>query len=198
MAAAYVGFAVVGGLLSFVDDYLCTWVGERFVLNLRTSLFAHLHRMSLGFFERRQLGDLMSRLTSDVNAIEQLVLSGVMQADRAQRQDPVFGGLLFVLNWRLAPASLVAAPLFRWHRATSPAASRPPRARSAGAPARSVPSPRRASATPRSCRPTTGRRGDQRFHTENLGAFAAQMVATRLRATFGPFVDLLETAAVCW
>jgi ATP-binding cassette, subfamily B, bacterial len=197
VAAAYVGIAVAGGLLSFVDDYLCTWVGERFVLSLRTSLFAHLHRMSLGFFERRQLGDLMSRLSSDVNAIEQLVLSGVMQVIAHGVKILIFGGLLFFLNWKLTLASLIAAPLFalasRYFSRRIKAASREKRRRTgtiAAVAEESLSNAALVQAYDRQASET------KRFHAENLGAFAAQMVATRLRATFGPFIDLLETAAV--
>ena len=197
VAAAYVGIALAGGLLSFVDDYLCTWVGERFVLDLRTSLFAHLHRMSLGFFERRQLGDLMSRLSSDVNAIEQLVLSGVMQVVAHGVKILIFGGLLFYLNWRLALASLLAAPLFalasRFFSTRIKAASREKRRRTGSIAAVAEESLSNAALVQAYDRQAAETR---RFHAENLGAFAAQMVTTRLRATFGPFVDLLETAAV--
>jgi ATP-binding cassette subfamily B protein len=197
VAGAYVAIALIGGMLSFVDDYLCTWIGERFVLNLRTSLFAHLHRMSLGFFERRQLGDLMSRLSSDVNAIEQLVLSGVMQVVAQSVKIMIFGGLLFFLNWRLALASLIAAPLFtlasRYFSTRIKAASREKRRRTgtiAAVAEESLSNAALVQAYDRQVAETN------RFHKENLGAFAAQMVATRLRATFGPFIDLLETAAV--
>src|SRR5690349_13742151 len=197
VAAAYVGIAVIGGMLSFVDDYLCTWVGERFVLNLRTDLFAHLHRMSLGFFERRQLGDLMSRLSSDVNAIEQLVLSGVMQAIAQGVKILIFGGLLVFLNWKLALTALIAAPLFaiasRFFATRIKAASREKRRRTGTISAVAEESLSNAALVQAYDRQTAETR---RFHTENLGAFTAQMIATRLRATFGPFIDLLETAAV--
>ena len=146
VAAAYIGIAVAGGLLSFVDDYLCAWVGERFVLNLRTSLFAHLHRMSLGFFERRQLGDLMSRISSDVNAIEQLVLSGRHAGARATAFKILFfGGLLFYLELaararladRRAAVRAGVALLLHAHQGGVPGEAAPVRARSR-------PSPRRA------------------------------------------------------
>jgi ATP-binding cassette, subfamily B, bacterial len=197
VAAAYVAIAVVGGLLSFIDDYLCTWVGERFVLNLRTTLFGHLHRMSLGFFERRQLGDLMSRLSGDVNAIEQLVLSGVMQLVAHSLKIAIFGGLLFYLNWKLTLASLIAAPLFavvsRRFSTRIKAASREKRRRTGTISAVAEESLSNAALVQAYDRQDAETR---RFHRENLGAFAAQMMATRLRATFGPFIDLLETGAV--
>ena len=184
VAAAYVAIAVVGGLLSFIDDYLCTWVGERFVLNLRTTLFGHLHRMSLGFFERRQLGDLMSRLSGDVNAIEQLVLSGVMQLVAHSLKIAIFGGLLFYLNWKLTLASLIAAPLFavvsRRFSTRIKAASREKRRRTGTISAVAEESLSNAALVQAYDRQDAETR---RFHRENLGAFAAQMMATRLRAT---------------
>ena len=77
IAGAYLGIGLAQGLGSFADELLSTWLGERFVLDLRTRLFDHLHRLSVDFFDRRQLGDTLSRLTGDIDAIEALVLSGV-------------------------------------------------------------------------------------------------------------------------
>ena len=130
--------------MSWIDEFLTAWVGERFVLNLRVELFAHLQRLSLGFFERRQLGDIMSRLGGDVSEIETLVLTGVNMALTYAFQILLFTGMLFYLDWRLALAAFVAAP----GSCSSPAccrdASRRPPANCAAAPARSAPSPRRA------------------------------------------------------
>ena len=75
VAALYLALTVGEGVMNWLDEYLTAWVGERFVLNLRVELFTHLQRLSLGFFERRQLGDIMSRLGGDVSEIETLVLT---------------------------------------------------------------------------------------------------------------------------
>ena len=77
IAAGYLGIGLAQGLGSFSDELLSAWLGERFVLDLRTRLFDHLHRLSVDFFDRRQLGDTLSRLTGDIDSIEALVLSGV-------------------------------------------------------------------------------------------------------------------------
>ena len=53
VAALYLGITVVQGVVTWIDEYLTAWVGERFVLNLRVNLFTHMQRLSLGFFERR-------------------------------------------------------------------------------------------------------------------------------------------------
>ena len=72
----FVAVTVAGGLVSFGDDVLSTWVSERFLLDLRGRFYAHLQRLPLDFFEGRRLGDVLSRLTSDIQAIESFVLSG--------------------------------------------------------------------------------------------------------------------------
>lgn len=197
VALAYVVITLVTGALTFVEEYLSTWVGERFVLDLRNDLFAHLHRMSLGFFERRPLGDLISRLVGDVNAIEQLVLSGVMQFIAYAVKLLVFGTLLFVINWKLALLSLVTVPLFgltsRYFAKRLKVAAREKRRRSGSIAAVAEESLANAALVHSYNRQAAE---THRFHTENLGAFTAQMVTTRLRAIFAPVIDLFEVAAV--
>ena len=76
-----VGAFVLAGLLnwamSYVQTYLTGWVGERILADLRIGLFRHLQRLSLGFYERTRAGVIISRLTNDVEAIDQLVTDGV-------------------------------------------------------------------------------------------------------------------------
>ena len=112
VAALYLGITIVQGVVTWVDEYLTAWVGEKFVLNLRVNLFTHMQRLSLGFFERRQLGDMMSRLGADVATIETLVVTGVNMALTYAFQVVFFAGMLFYLDWRLALAALIAAPGF--------------------------------------------------------------------------------------
>ena len=112
IAAGYLGIGLALGLVSFVDEWLSSWLGQRFVLDLRTRLFSHLHKLSVDFFDRRQLGDTLSRLTGDIDAIEQLVLSGVTRTLSYAFQILLFTGALFYLNWHLGLAALIAAPAF--------------------------------------------------------------------------------------
>ena len=154
IALAYIGLNLLDGLLGFADEYFSTWVGERFLLDLRTKLFAHLQDLSLEVFDRRRLGDVLWRLTGDIASIENLVLGGVVDAITFVLRIVVFTGVLLYLSWQLTLVSLIVAPLF-WFAARR--FSRRPRARSAAAAARSRRSRRRRSATPRSCRPTTAR-----------------------------------------
>jgi ATP-binding cassette subfamily B protein len=110
-----VGAFVLAGLLnwgmSYVQTYLTGWVGERILADLRIGLFRHLQRLSLGFFERTRAGVIISRLTNDVEAIDQLVTDGVTSL--VQNTLTLVGTaiILFVLDWRLALATLSVIPL---------------------------------------------------------------------------------------
>jgi ATP-binding cassette subfamily B protein len=109
-----VGAFVLAGLLnwgmSYAQTYLTGWVGERILADLRNRLFDHLQRLSLGFFERNRAGVIISRLTNDVEAIDQLVTDGVTSL--VQNSLTLVGTaiLLFILDWRLALATLVVIP----------------------------------------------------------------------------------------
>src|SRR5262249_12611837 len=78
---------VVGGLLvaavlvwgtSTLQTYLVAWVGERALQDLRIRIFTHLQAMSIGFFTRNRPGVLISRITNDVDALDQLISTGVV------------------------------------------------------------------------------------------------------------------------
>jgi ABC-type multidrug transport system fused ATPase/permease subunit len=195
VAAAYVGLTLLGGLVSFADDTLSTWVSERFLLDLRGRFFAHLQTLPLDFFEGKRLGDVLSRLTSDISAIESFVLSGVADALSYAVRIVLFAGALFYLQWDLAIVALVVAPVF-YGAAKRTArllkrASREKRRRSGSIGAVAEESLANIALVQAYGREETER---SRFEAENLAAFRAQMTATRLRAGFGPLVELIEVA----
>jgi ABC-type multidrug transport system fused ATPase/permease subunit len=110
-----VGAFLLAGLanwgMSYAQTYLTGWVGERILADLRNKLFGHLQRLSLGFFERNRAGVIISRLTNDVEALDQLVTDGVTSL--VQNTLTLIGTaiLLFILDWRLALATLAVIPL---------------------------------------------------------------------------------------
>src|SRR5205807_8442010 len=97
--------------MSYLQPYLTGWVGERILADLRIGLFRHLQRLSLGFYERNRAGVIISRLTNDVEAIDQLVTDGVTSL--VQNTLTLIGTaiVLFVFDWRLALATLSVIPL---------------------------------------------------------------------------------------
>jgi ABC-type bacteriocin/lantibiotic exporter with double-glycine peptidase domain len=62
---AYVGLTLAEGFVSFCDEYLSEWVGGRFIVSLRTDFFRHLQGLSLGFFDRQSLGEMISTRSRD-------------------------------------------------------------------------------------------------------------------------------------
>src|SRR5262249_51240151 len=77
IAVALVAAGAVGIVCSYVQTYFTGWTGERMLADLRNHLFRHLQRLSLGFYERNRAGVLISRMTNDVEALDQLVTDGV-------------------------------------------------------------------------------------------------------------------------
>lgn len=112
VAAGYAGITIAAGIVAFARSYLSRWLAQHFVLNLRTDLFAHLHHLSLDMLERRHIGDLVARLTSDARAIERLVVSGVTRSLGNILRVILFAGALLWLQWQLALIAFVVLPLF--------------------------------------------------------------------------------------
>jgi ABC-type multidrug transport system fused ATPase/permease subunit len=111
IVGAFLAAGLLNWAMSYAQTYLTGWVGERILADLRNGLFRHLQRLSLGFFERTRAGVLISRLTNDVEAIDQLVTDGVTSL--VQNTLTLLGTaiLLFILDWRLALATLAVIPL---------------------------------------------------------------------------------------
>ena len=78
VVVAFVVSALVYWGASYAQTYLVGWVGQRALQDLRIQLFAHLQTLSVGFYSRRQAGAIISRLTNDVQALDQLVSDGVV------------------------------------------------------------------------------------------------------------------------
>ena len=107
----YVGLNVASGVVSGADDYLSTYVSQRFLVGLRRDVFAHVLSLPAAAHDRRRLGDTLTRLTSDVAAVERFMVSQVSEGVGALVRLLVLVGALVWMDWRLALASLVVAPL---------------------------------------------------------------------------------------
>lgn len=101
----------LSGVTEFGDQFLRHTVGERILYDLRVRLYDHLQRLSLSFFERTSTGELMSRVSNDVNALEQFITHGTILTAVAFVR--LFGAtmVLLALEWRLALISLLPVPL---------------------------------------------------------------------------------------
>jgi len=110
VVAIFVGAGLANWGMTYVETYLTGWVGERILADLRMRLFAHLQRLSLGFYERNRAGVIISRLTNDVEAIDQLVTDGVTTLVQSTLTLVGTAIILFVLDWRLALATCAVLP----------------------------------------------------------------------------------------
>ncbi len=196
IVAAFVGAAVVNLVCSYGQTYYTGWTGERILADMRNDLFRHLQRLSLGFYERNRAGVIISRITNDVEAIDQLVTDGV--ASLVQNSLTLVGtmAILFWLDWRLALATLTVMPFMAlstaWFRKHSARAYREVR-ETLGA------------VTATLAEDIAGMRMIQSFTREQRNEAAFRGVAETYRdanqrtvvlnGLYFPFVDLLSTVA---
>jgi len=114
LVATVIVFLAVGlanWATGYAESYFTGWVGERVLADLRRKLFGHLQRLSLGYYERNRTGVIVSRMTNDIEALDQLVTDGVSTLIQSTLMLLGSAVILFVLDWRLALATLTVMPL---------------------------------------------------------------------------------------
>ncbi len=112
--AGMIAVAAVTSLLGVVQTWIATTVGQRVMHGLRTSVFAHLQRQSLGFFTRTRGGEVQSRLTNDIGGMQSVVTNTA--TGLAANATTVVGTAvaMAVMSWRLSLLSLVVLPPSIW------------------------------------------------------------------------------------
>jgi ABC-type multidrug transport system fused ATPase/permease subunit len=111
IVAAFVGVAIVYAGASYAQTYLVGWVGTRALQDLREHVFAHLQSMSIGFFTRRSPGVLISRMTNDIEALNQLITSGVVTLLSSGLTLIGVVAIMFLLDVKLALVTFLTFPL---------------------------------------------------------------------------------------
>jgi len=102
---------LVGGLAAMIHGVLMVGIGQRMVADIRAQLFAHIQILSMAYHDRHRVGDLMSRVTNDTEAINQVLSNGLIQFIT---NILLLGGIMvamFLLNWQLAIGTLILLPL---------------------------------------------------------------------------------------
>jgi len=107
----YLGSLVLSYVLEFIQTYLMQWTGQKIMFDMRRQIFGHLQRMHIGFYDRNPVGRLVTRLTSDIDALNEMFTSGVF----AIFEDVfVLAGIVFVMlrmKWWLALLAFSVLPL---------------------------------------------------------------------------------------
>jgi ATP-binding cassette subfamily B protein len=111
VVGAFLVSALLYALASYAQTYLVGWVGQRALQDLRVRLFSHLQRLSIGFYSRNRAGVIISRITNDVEALDQLVEDGM--ATLFQSGLTLIGVvvILFVMDAHLALLTFLALPV---------------------------------------------------------------------------------------
>ncbi|MBO1436783.1 ABC transporter ATP-binding protein [Meiothermus sp. CFH 77666] len=112
ICSLFLAVRVVDFIANYAQTYLISWVGQHILYDLRSEIFAKLQRLHLGYYDRNPVGRLMTRITSDVDAINQFITGGLVGliADFAL----IMGLMTFmlVLDWRLALVAFAIMPIF--------------------------------------------------------------------------------------
>src|SRR5262249_5179072 len=110
-AALVIAIAAAGAAASYLEKNLTTRIGQSVMYDIRRDLYHHIQRLSLSYHERHKSGDLVSRVTSDVDAVQEFVSSGLldMVVDLLTLAGMLF--IMFWLNWRFTLIGMVVAPL---------------------------------------------------------------------------------------
>jgi subfamily B ATP-binding cassette protein MsbA len=109
-ALAVVVIALIGAFASYFDDFLATTVAKRVGFDLRHLLYHHVQRLSLSFYDKRQTGDMIVRLTSDIDSVESFVASAMLGILFDALTIVGMIGVMFYLNARFALIGLSVAP----------------------------------------------------------------------------------------
>jgi ABC-type multidrug transport system fused ATPase/permease subunit len=108
---AFLGAAVINWAATYVQTFLINWVGQRALQDLRIELFQHLQKLSIGFYSRNKAGVLISRMTNDIEALDQLVTDGISTLFSATLT--LFGtaAILVALDSELALVTFLTFPV---------------------------------------------------------------------------------------
>jgi ABC-type multidrug transport system fused ATPase/permease subunit len=110
---AFIAAAVINWVATYAQTYLVNWVGQRALQDLRERIFSHLQRMSIGFYSRNKTGVLISRLTNDVQALDQLVTDGVVTLFSSTLTLLGTAAILLFLDAELALITFLTSPSSR-------------------------------------------------------------------------------------
>jgi len=105
-----VGVFFFQGIFNYGQKYLMYWIGQKVVFDIRNVLYAHLQRLSLSFFSRKPVGELISRLTSDITTMQNALSRAIGDIIKEGVTVAVLLGLLFYFNWQLTLISLAILP----------------------------------------------------------------------------------------
>jgi ATP-binding cassette, subfamily B, multidrug efflux pump len=120
ISSIYFGLLVFTFLLEFLQTYFMQWTGQKVMFDLRSQIFRHLQRMHVAFYDRNPVGRLVTRVTTDVDALNEMFTSGVVSIFEDLFVLTGILGIMLCMNWKLAlitfavlPFIVIATKIFR-------------------------------------------------------------------------------------
>jgi ATP-binding cassette subfamily B protein len=107
----YVGILIFTFTLEFIQTYLMQWTGQKVMFDLRRQIFRHLQFMHVGFFDKHPVGRLVTRVTTDVDALNEMFTAGVVSIFEDVFVLAGIIGIMMLMNWKLALVTFAVLPL---------------------------------------------------------------------------------------
>ncbi|HKT23903.1 MAG TPA: ABC transporter ATP-binding protein [Terriglobales bacterium] len=114
IAALYVSLLAISFCMEFLQTYYMQWVGQKAMFDLRSQIFAHLQRLHVAFFDRNPVGRLVTRVTTDVDAVNEMFTSGVVSIFEDVFVLAGIVGFMLWMKWWLALITFAVLPLIFW------------------------------------------------------------------------------------
>jgi ATP-binding cassette subfamily B multidrug efflux pump len=114
LAGLYVGLLIFSFLLEYLQTYLMQWTGQMVMFDLRSQIFRHLQRMHIGFYDKNPVGRLVTRVTTDVDALNDMFTSGVVSIFEDVFVLAGIVAVMLCMDWRLALITFAAMPLIAY------------------------------------------------------------------------------------
>src|SRR5580704_9479291 len=111
LAAIYLTMLVAAYLFQFVQVYLMQWIGQKIMFDLRRNIFRHMQRMHVGFFDIHPVGRLVTRLTSDVDAVNDMFTDGVLAIVNDFFMLAIMAAVMLAISWWLSLLAFAVLPL---------------------------------------------------------------------------------------
>ncbi len=189
--------AAAAGTLAYISARIMGEVGQKVIFQLRQDLFAHLQRLSLRFHDSHRTGDLLTRLTSDIQAVQDAIATGLISLLSNTAMLVGMIGMMFWLDWRFAIAATLIVPLLAIavYRSSTLIKSASRRARQSDGLLASV-----AQETLASIRIVQGLsqedRQEQLFRIQGQNSLNAYLDTNRFQAELAPAVDILAAVGL--
>src|SRR5437588_9965980 len=114
IAALYVFLLALSFCMEFLQTYYMQWVGQKAMFDLRSQIFAHLQRLHVGFFDRNPVGRLVTRVTTDIDAVNEMFTSGVVSIFEDVFVLAGIIGFMLWMKWWLTLITFAVLPLIFW------------------------------------------------------------------------------------